>query len=311
MSGAFPIRSGCPAQVAGGMMSRRRQKASASSNGSASLLAPLSERKQNSVSSSAPAVVSAAYPYDLNYGEGFVLNDALRMVRGEPVWTDLTTFPMVRSPYPPLYLLATGLLSVANPSLLPARLISLSSAFVIAGLLVWHAHAKTRSLVPAALAGGLWLGSTFVYQWAPLARVDLMGLALTLAAVLLLLAGGPALLSATAAEENTVRLTVAGDKLHDQAPFVDACRIRNITPHVAQKAKGSAVDRRTTRHLGYAVSQQVRKRGEEIFGWQQTVGGLRKLRYRGIRQAGLRVTLAAPAFNLVRMAKLEQPGIAP
>jgi transposase len=102
------------------------------------------------------------------------------------------------------------------------------------------------------------------------------------------------------------RLTVGGDKLYDQGPFVDACRIRNITPHVARKAKGSAVDGRTTRHAGYAVSQRVRKRVEEIFGWGKTVGGLRKLRFRGVKRAGLWVTLAATAFNLVRMVTVEQ-----
>jgi transposase len=105
------------------------------------------------------------------------------------------------------------------------------------------------------------------------------------------------------------RLTVGGDKLYDQVPFVDACRIRNITPHVAQKQQ-SAIDSRTTRHAGYRVSQRVRKRVEEIFGWGKTVGGLRKLRYRGVKRAGLWVTLAATAFNLVRMVKLEQDAAA-
>jgi transposase len=106
------------------------------------------------------------------------------------------------------------------------------------------------------------------------------------------------------------RLTVGGDKLYDQAPFVDACRMRNITPHVARKAQGAAVDRRTTRHPGYAVSQKVRKRVEEIFGWGKTVGGLRKLRFRGVKRAGLWVTLSATAFNLVRMVRLEQQATA-
>ncbi len=101
------------------------------------------------------------------------------------------------------------------------------------------------------------------------------------------------------------RLTVGGDKLYDQGPFVDACRIRNITPHVARKQQ-SAIDGRTTRHAGYAVSQRVRKRVEEIFGWGKTVGGLRKLRYRGVKRAGLWMTLTTTAFNLVRMVTLEQ-----
>lgn len=101
------------------------------------------------------------------------------------------------------------------------------------------------------------------------------------------------------------RLTVGGDKLYDQAPFVDACRVRNITPHVAQKAQ-SAIDGRTTRHAGYAVSQRLRKRVEEIFGWGKTVGGLRKLRFRGVQRAGLWVTLTATVFNVVRMVSIER-----
>jgi transposase len=68
------------------------------------------------------------------------------------------------------------------------------------------------------------------------------------------------------------RLTVGGDKNYDQHPFVDICRSMNVTPHVAQKRQGSAVDGRTTRHAGYQVSQKVRKRVEEIFGWGKTVG---------------------------------------
>lgn len=129
-------------------------------------------------------VLSALYPYDLNYGEGYILNDALRLWRGEPIWTDITQFPMVRSAYPPLYLLATGLMSTASPSFLLPRLISLVSTLAVGGLLVWHARRTTFGWMPAIVAGGLWVGSTFVYQWAPLARVDMLGLALSLAAVL-------------------------------------------------------------------------------------------------------------------------------
>jgi transposase len=102
------------------------------------------------------------------------------------------------------------------------------------------------------------------------------------------------------------RLTVGGDKNYDQRPFVDGCRLRNVTPHVAQKRKGSAVDGRTTRHAGYNVSQKTRKRVEEIFGWGKTVGGLRKLRFRGVRRAGLWVTLTATVFNVVRMVNIER-----
>jgi len=101
------------------------------------------------------------------------------------------------------------------------------------------------------------------------------------------------------------QLTVGGDKGYDQRPFVESCRTMNVTPHVAQQQR-SAIDGRTTRHAGYRVSQKIRKRVEEIFGWGKTVGGLRKLRFRGVKRAGLWVTLAATAFNLVRMVKLDQ-----
>jgi len=105
------------------------------------------------------------------------------------------------------------------------------------------------------------------------------------------------------------RLTVGGDKNYDQRPFVEPCRTMNITPHVAQKLH-SAVDGRTTRHAGYQVSQTVRKRVEEIFGWGKTVGGLRKLRFRGVKRVGLWVTLSATVFNIVRMVNLEREAAA-
>ena len=80
-----------------------------------------------------------------------------------------------------------------------------------------------------------------------------------------------------------------------------------MTPHVAQhvRRRRSAIDGRTTRHPGYAVSQRLRKRVEEVFGWEKTVGGLRKLRYLGRARNALCVTLTAAAYNLLRMAKLE------
>jgi hypothetical protein len=78
----------------------------------------------------------------------------------------------------------------------------------------------------------------------------------------------------------------------------------SLTPHVAQK-QHSAVDGRTTRHAGYATSQKLRKRVEEIFGWEKTIGGCRKLRYRGLKRVDQWFTLAAAAFNLVRVATLE------
>ena len=105
------------------------------------------------------------------------------------------------------------------------------------------------------------------------------------------------------------RLTVGGDKNYDQHPFVDHCRALNVTPHVAQKQR-SAINGRTTRHAGYRISQKVRKRVEEIFGWQKTVGGCRKLRFRGVKRAGLWVTLAATVFNVVRMINLDRAATA-
>jgi len=102
------------------------------------------------------------------------------------------------------------------------------------------------------------------------------------------------------------RVTLGGDKAYDDAWFVDELRHMRVTPHVAQNTKNrrSAIDARTTRHPGYAISQRKRKRVEEIFGWMKTVGLLRKLRHRG----GGRVTwifrFTAAAFNLVRIRNL-------
>ncbi len=100
-------------------------------------------------------------------------------------------------------------------------------------------------------------------------------------------------------------ITAGADKGYDQRPFVQGCRDRHVTPHVAQKQR-SAVDGRTTRHAGYAVSQKLRKRVEEIFGWQKTVGGCRKLRYRGLDRVGQWFALTAAAYNLVRMVNLPE-----
>ena len=87
--------------------------------------------------------------------------------------------------------------------------------------------------------------------------------------------------------------------------FVWDCRDMDITPHVAQKRR-SAIDRRTTRHEGYRLSQRVRKRVDEIFGWVKTVGGGRKLRYRGVKHNQLWADMTLAGYNLVRLAKLAQ-----
>ena len=80
----------------------------------------------------------------------------------------------------------------------------------------------------------------------------------------------------------------------------------NVTPHVAQNDNGrrSAIDGRTTRHLGYAVSLRIRKRIEEAFGWAKTVAGLRKARHRGLPKIDWQFTFAMAAYNLVRLPKL-------
>jgi len=99
------------------------------------------------------------------------------------------------------------------------------------------------------------------------------------------------------------QVTVGADKGYDTKGFVADVRELNATPHVAQK-KHSAVDGRTTRHEGYKISQQKRKRVEEIFGWMKTVGGLRKLRHRGLELVGWMFTFTAAAYNLVRIRNL-------
>jgi transposase len=99
------------------------------------------------------------------------------------------------------------------------------------------------------------------------------------------------------------RITVAADKGYDSREFVAGCREMSITPHVATRQQ-TVLDQRTTRHPGYQVSQRVRKRVEEIFGWVKTVGGGRKLRYIGVARNRLWAQFTATAYNLVRMAKL-------
>ena len=81
-------------------------------------------------------------------------------------------------------------------------------------------------------------------------------------------------------------------------------RRRTLTPHVAQKVKGSAIDGRTTRHAGYAISQQKRKLIEQVFRWMKTVGGLRKLRHRGGALVDWIVTFTAVAYNVIRLRTL-------
>jgi transposase len=103
------------------------------------------------------------------------------------------------------------------------------------------------------------------------------------------------------------RITLGGDKGYDTRDFVAECRERNVTPHVAQnitKHRGSMIDARTTSPPGYAISQRVRKRVEEIFGWVKTVAGFRKTRYVGLGANQIAAYMIASAYNLLRVAKL-------
>jgi transposase len=103
------------------------------------------------------------------------------------------------------------------------------------------------------------------------------------------------------------RITLAGDKGYDTRGFIEGCRELNATPHVAQnieRSGGSAIDGRTTRHPGYSVSQRIRKRVEEIFGWIKTVANFRKTRFKGRDRTEHASYLVGAAYNLLRMAKL-------
>jgi transposase len=113
-----------------------------------------------------------------------------------------------------------------------------------------------------------------------------------------------------AARPDTGRITLGGDKHYDTQDFVAQLRELEVTPHVAQNDtnRRSAIDGRTTHHAGYALSQQKRKRIEEIFGWLKTVGGLRKLRHRGHERVTWMFTFAVAVYNLVRIRNLEATG---
>lgn len=101
--------------------------------------------------------------------------------------------------------------------------------------------------------------------------------------------------------------TLGADKAYDTRDFIAACRARGVTPHVAQNEtahRTSAIDARTTRHAGYRLSQVVRKRIEEHFGWGKTVGRIRQTVYRGLRRVDLHFKLTMTASNLIRMARM-------
>jgi transposase len=105
----------------------------------------------------------------------------------------------------------------------------------------------------------------------------------------------------------TQPVTVGGDKGFDTRDFVKECRTLRVTPHVAQNHErrgGSAIDGRTTRHAGYAISQKKRKRIEECFGWLKTIALMRKVRHRGVCKVHWIFTFACAAYNLVRLRNL-------
>ncbi len=103
------------------------------------------------------------------------------------------------------------------------------------------------------------------------------------------------------------RVTLGADRAYDTSSFVEQMQAVQVTPHVAQNDtnRRSAIDERTTRHEGYGISQRKRKRVEEVFGWMKMVALQRKTRFRGLERVGWMFTIAAAAYNLVRMRNLQ------
>ena len=94
-------------------------------------------------------------------------------------------------------------------------------------------------------------------------------------------------------------ITLGADKAYDAEDFVNELRSMNATPHVAQNTSG-----RTTRHAGYVLSQRIRKRIEEAFGWIKIIAGQDRTKFRGRERVGWAFTFAAAAYNLARLPKL-------
>ena len=99
-------------------------------------------------------------------------------------------------------------------------------------------------------------------------------------------------------------ITLGADKAYDTEDFVNELRTMNVAPHVAAKARGSAIDGRTTRRKGYKASQIIRKRIEEVFGWTKSAAGCRKTRHKGLDRVGSQFTFTLAAYNLIRLPKL-------
>lgn len=104
------------------------------------------------------------------------------------------------------------------------------------------------------------------------------------------------------------RTTLGADKAYDTRDFVEACRELEVTPHVAQNTtnRRSAIDPRTTRHVGYSISQRLRMRIEQVFGWGKTIGGLRRTRLRGLARTRFGTYLVGAAYNLLRITNLRR-----
>ncbi len=113
------------------------------------------------------------------------------------------------------------------------------------------------------------------------------------------------------------RRSLGADKAYDTRDFVTGCRQRNVTPHVAAhdtRRGGSAIDGRTTRHLSYRISQIIRKRIEEHFGWGKTIGRIRQTVFRGLHRVDQQFKLTMTASNLMRLARIPMavpPGAVP
>ena len=103
------------------------------------------------------------------------------------------------------------------------------------------------------------------------------------------------------------RVTLAADKGYDTADFISRMRKFQVTPHVAQNTsnRSSAIDKRTTHHAGYAISQRKRKLIEQIFGWLKTIGLMRKTRHKGLGRGGWMFTFTSAVYNLIRIRNLQ------
>ena len=110
------------------------------------------------------------------------------------------------------------------------------------------------------------------------------------------------------AHEPPPRTTLGADRGYDTRDFVESCRELGVTPHVAQNTtnRSSAIDERTTRHVGYSISQRLRMRIEQVFGWGKTIGGLRRTRLRGLARTRFSTYLVAAAYNLLRISNLRR-----